>query len=151
MKRAICHEAGHALTASYLGFHVQKIAVCKGLLNTLVDLDPQKSLHDRCVVLAGGIAAEQFLYKNKDYDQEAARDDQLKISERGGGEIGTYVLAAIDIIRSNESPFGELRERLRRRWVVEWAEAQWESDSDSFEILSQQEISEILVAPEHNV
>jgi hypothetical protein len=152
MKRAICHEAGHAITALYLGFYVQKIAVCKGLLITWVDLDsPQKSLHERCIVLAGGIAAEQFLYKDKEYDREAARDDQRKISERGGGRIETYVQAAIDIIRSNEQPFGELQERLRCRWAVERAEAQWESDPDSFEVLSGQEIKKIWGTPENNV
>lgn len=144
IKRAICHEAGHATTALHLGFCVQKIALCHGRLNTLTDMDsPAQTPLNQHIVLAGGIAGEKMCLADSEYDQDGAVSDQREISRRGGGNIGLYLQPASDIIRSNRTRFCELQKRLSLRWLKARAEAQWGSDPNSFELLSQEEIQEI--------
>lgn len=59
VKRAICHEAGHAVAALYLGFVVGSIEVCNGSPRSMIDLhSSQRTLSERFVVLTGGIAGE---------------------------------------------------------------------------------------------
>jgi hypothetical protein len=142
MKRAICHEAGHAVVALHLGFHVEKIDVSGGFPRVICGLDsPEKSKEERFILLAGGIASETLYYG--DFDQEASRRDQSMICDRGGGAIESYVSQALGILRLNECCLRRLRERLSVAWVKAAAEAVFEPGPDSFEILSQAEIDDI--------
>ena len=141
-EHAICHEAGHAVVALHLGFHVEKIEMTDGRPNSKIDLDSmQKTLAGRYIVLAGGIAGEKFFYG--DYNKEASRNDQNMISERGGGDIKEYLVEALKIISHREICLREFKQQLRAGWVKGAAEAQWESNPDSFDLLSRDEIQRI--------
>ncbi len=54
------------------------------------------------IVLASGIAAEQFIFSN--YDSEARGSDQKTISEYGGGAIQDLLHEAMAVIRSHSVP-----------------------------------------------
>jgi hypothetical protein len=117
-----------------------------GLLVTDVwadDLDSaSRSAIDRYAFLAGGIAAEQF--KFGDYDRAAMRDDQAKVTQRNGGALETYIPEALTIVTTRESCLDRVRRQLNIRWIAARAEAQFYSDSDSYQILSRGELDEIL-------
>ena len=141
-ERAICHEAGHAVAALHLSVYVEQIKVTDGRPNSKIDLDSmQKTLEERCIVLAGGIAGEKFFYG--DYDKEASQSDQNMISERGGGDIREYLVEALKIMSHREICLREFKQQLRAGWVKGAAEAQWESNPDSFDLLSRDEIQRI--------
>ena len=142
MKRAICHEAGHAVVALHLGFRVEKIEVSKGLPRAVCDLAPQRTPEDRCILLAGGIAGE-LCCGHANYDQEACRSDQSGISEIGGSSIEDYLPQAKGILRSREALFCEFRKETTRAWVEGEALSAFGPDPNSFEILSEQKIAEI--------
>jgi hypothetical protein len=102
IQRAIRHEAGHATAALHLGFSVERVSFVNGVPRTELFLDsPEKTPHERFIVLAAGIAAEQFFYG--DYDVTASGADAAMIAERGGCAIETYLPEALQIIRLNES------------------------------------------------
>jgi hypothetical protein len=143
-RRAICHEAGHAIAALRLGFEVNGIEMSEGFPRTVMALDsPQKTTEQCCVVLAAGIAAEEVAFGR--YDREACGLDQNMIYDRGGGAISDYLSEASNIVRSNESCLQQLRERLTARWVEEEATAMFEPDCNSlsFELLSRTDIEGI--------
>jgi hypothetical protein len=142
-QRAICHEGGHAIIALHFGFSVQQIAIAHRRPYLLTsDLDsPQRTAQERYIFLAGGIASEISCYGH--YDQEGMRLDQKMICERGGGPIENYVPDALKIIRSNEACLTRLRGELTARWVAAAAEAAFESDPDTFELISRQELKNI--------
>lgn len=146
MKRAICHEAGHAVVALHLGFRVERIEVSKGLPTVVCDLAPQRTQEDRCILFAGGIAGE-LSCGYASYDQEACRSDQSRISEIGGGSIENYLPQASGLLRSGEAFFCELRKEMTRAWVEAEGASVFGSDPNSFEILSEQEIADIWNRP----
>ncbi|MBI3895887.1 MAG: hypothetical protein HY313_08125 [Acidobacteria bacterium] len=139
-ERAICHEAGHAVAALHLGVHVERIEVTDRLPHSTISRDSleKKSTEQRCIVLAGGIAGEKFFYG--DYDKEASQGDQNRISEMGGDDIRKYLVEALKIVSLHEVCLRELKKQLISGWVRGESEASWESDCDSFELLSHEEI-----------
>jgi hypothetical protein len=142
MKRAICHESGHAVVALYLGFHVVKFEVSEGFPKVICDLDClQKTQEERCIVLAGGIASETLCYGN--FDRQASGRDQNMITQNRGGTIDSYLPQALSILRSNKSCLRRFRERLTIAWVKAAAESAFDSVTHSFELLSQVEIEDI--------
>lgn len=141
MKRAIGHEAGHGAIALHLGFRVEKIEVSKGLPRVVCDLDPQRTPEDGCILLAGGIAGE-LCCAHANYDQEACRSDQSRISEIGGSSIEDYLPPATGILWSKEALFCELRKEITRAWVEGEAASAFGPDPNSFEILSEREIAD---------
>jgi hypothetical protein len=141
-EHAICHEAGHAVAALHLGFHVERIAMTDGRPNSKIEIDSkQKTLEECCVVLAGGIAGEKFFYG--DYNKEASQSDQNMISERGGGDIKEYLVEALKIMSHREICLREFKQQLKVGWVKGAAEAQWESNPDCFDLLSHDKIQRI--------
>jgi hypothetical protein len=142
---AIFHEAGHAVVALHFGFLVEGIAVSNGRPYTEIDLDsPQNSPRERFIVLAAGIAGEKFLYNDEDYDRDAAQGDQHEISERGGGDIESYFKEAFDVLLANKIRFHALIKEL----TICFAEAAFDSNLGSFDLMSQQEIRIIWESPE---
>jgi len=143
-KRAICHEAGHAVAALHFGFRVERIEVFRGMPRSLIAIERS---HEMIVVLAGGIAAEQLVFGR--YDAAGYADDQRKVSECGGTAIDSYLSEACNVIRSNEDCFRQLRERLTLRWVENWGEWEMTSgsnadcDSLTFELLLREDIEAI--------
>ncbi len=146
IKRAICHEAGHAAVALHLGFLVQRIEVVNGLPECLVDLDnPAKTGEQKYTVLAGGLASEQLLCGG--YDQEACRDDEQKASERGGQAIEDYLPKALTIIKANQARLRMLRKKLTGRWIEENAASGFDAGSFSFELMSREELERLWRMP----
>jgi hypothetical protein len=136
IKRAICHESGHVIVALHLCFHVERIAIAHGrphLLTSNLD-SPQRTAQERYIFLAGGIASEISIFG--DYDYAGVRLDQNMLSERGGGPIENYVPDALKIIQSNENRLSRLRKELTARWIAAAAEAAFDSDPDTFELMS---------------
>jgi hypothetical protein len=99
------------------------------------------------IVLASGIAAEQFIFNN--YDSGACGSDQKTISEYGGGAIQDLLPEAIAVIRSHEACLKQMRAQLMKRWVERQSECEaasnFDADSDllKFELLSHQEINDL--------
>jgi hypothetical protein len=149
IQRAIRHEAGHAAAALHLGFWVERLSVSNGMLIAELRLDsPETTPGERFIVLAAGIAAEQFFYGR--YDAETRRKDSAMISERGGGSIETYLPEALHIMQSNESCLHHLVGTLTCRMQEEFAEAAFvagaileDSNPPSFELLSREEIQSV--------
>ena len=139
-KRAICHESGHAVIALHFGFDIERIAITHRWPSVVTsNLDsPQRTTQERYIFLAGGIASEIFIYGH--YDQQGVRLDQNMICERGGGLIENYVPDALKIIRSNETRLTRLRKELTAKWVSAAAEAAFDSDPDTFELMSRPEL-----------
>lgn len=140
IKRAISHESGHAIIALHFGFRVEQIAIAHRRPSLLTsDLDsPQRTAQERYIFLAGGIASEIFTCGH--YDHNGMRLDPKMICDRGGGPIENYVPDALKIIRSNEARLTRLRKELTARWVGAAAEAAFDSDPDSFELISRQDL-----------
>jgi len=142
IKRRICHEAGHAVAALHFGLRVERVEVFRGMPRTLIDL--KCGTRESMIVLASGIAAEQFIFSN--YDSEACGSDQKTISEYGGGAIQDLLHEAMPVIRSHEACLGQMRAQLTKRWVGCQAECEaasnFDADSNSltFELLSHHEI-----------
>jgi hypothetical protein len=124
IQRAICHEAGHATAALHLGFLVDSVSVNRGIPICDVSLDtPDRSQHERFVVLTGGIAAERQIYGR--YNPTACVKDRAMIVERGGQSIDTYLAETQRII--------ELNDRGLRRLIWKLTcKMQEELGSDSF-------------------
>ena len=142
MKRAMSHEAGHAVIGLYFGFDIEGVAVTNRLPHTSIsDFDsPERAPEQRFIFLAAGIASEYLTFGN--YDGEAMGSDQRLIYERGGGVITEYLPAAMDILRANETRLNRIKDELALKWISARAEAQFSSDPDSYELLSRQELHE---------
>ena len=143
MKRAMSHEAGHAVIGLYFGFDIEGIVVTNRLPHiSTSDFDsPQRAPEQGFISLAAGIASEYLSFGN--YDGEAMGADQRMIYERGGGAITEYLPAAMDILRANETRLHRIKDELALKWISARAEAQFSSDPDSYELLSRQELDEI--------
>jgi hypothetical protein len=101
IQRSIRHEAGHATAALHLGFQVQRISVSKGIPFCEILLGtPDRTQHERYIVLAGGIAAERFFYRT--HHPEACREDNAMIAKIGGRSIETYLPEALGIMNVNK-------------------------------------------------
>jgi hypothetical protein len=146
IRRAICHEAGHAAVALDLGFQVEMVEVHEGRPKCVIRLDsPEKTVEERFTVLTGGIAGEQFEYGN--HDREACQSDQEKILERRGGGIEGYLPNALRIIQANQACFRKLRRELTRRWVEEEGGSAFDPGPNCFELMSREEIERIWRTP----
>ena len=148
MKRATCHEAGHIVVALKLGIPVEAVRVGHRLILMHVsenDFDSTaRPAIDRYAFLAGGIAAEQFIFG--DYDRSAMRDDQTKVTQRNGVAVETYLPEALAIVSANKYCLDHVRRQLHLNWIAARAEAQFCSDSDSYTILSRSDLDDILRA-----
>lgn len=146
IQRAIRHEAGHATAGLHLGFEVGSVSVKNGMpLIELVLDSPEKTPHERFLVLAGGIASELFFYGQ--YNPEACARDADMISQRGGVSIQTYLSEDLRIMRLNESKLRSLVSHLACRMQGERDEAALvaganiqNSGPPSFELLGREEI-----------
>ncbi len=144
IKRAICHETGHAVVGLHLGFRVDSIKVFQGVPRSLIALDCSRRA---MIVLSSGVAAEQLELGS--HDADASVQDQTRIAECDGGALDTYVKEAYMIIRSHEQCVRRLREQLTKNWIANQAEAEascdFNADSESlnFELLSQDELATI--------
>jgi hypothetical protein len=124
IQRAICHEAGHATAALHLGFPIERVSVNKGIPFCHIALDtPDRTQHERFIVLTGGIAAERYIYLR--HNSTACARDKAMIVERGGRSIETYLAEAQRIIELNDR-------RLRRLIWKLTCQMQAELGSDSF-------------------
>lgn len=143
MKRAMCHEAGHAVVGLYFGFDIEGIAVTNRLPHTSIsDSDlSERAPEQRFIFLAAGIASEYLSFGN--YDGQAMGSDQRLIYESGGGLITEYLPAAMDLLRANETHLNRIKDKLALKWISARAEAQFSSDPDSYELLSRHELDEI--------
>ena len=149
IQRAICHEAGHAISALHMGFQVERISVNEGLPFCHIVLDtPDRTQEQRFIVLAAGIAAEQYLYQR--HNPIACVKDEAMIAERGGGPIETYVPAAWRAIEINDRRFRSLVWKLTCRLQEELGSellaaggSLREPDSPSFDLLSGDDIQSI--------
>ena len=93
-ERAFCHEAGHVVVARYFGISVDSVKMVGGYPVTYVYISELNQLpaSQQYAYLAGGVAAEQFVYG--DYDTLGMGGDQAEITRRHGGAIGLYPLPA---------------------------------------------------------
>ena len=68
MKRAMSHEAGHAVVGLYFGFDIESIAVTNRLPHTSIsDFDSfERPLEQRFIFPAAGIASEYLSFGNYD-------------------------------------------------------------------------------------
>lgn len=141
MKRAMIHEAGHAVIGMHFGFDIAGIAVINRLpLTSVSDFDaPDRTPEQRYVFLAAGTASETFSFG--DYDPQAMGSDQRFIYERGGGVITDYLPDALEILRANEGRLNRIQHQLALKWISTRAEAQFNSDPDSYELLSRQDVA----------
>lgn len=123
IERAICHEAGHVVVARYFGISVDSVRMVGGYPVTYVYISELNQLpaSQQYAYLAGGVAAEQFVYG--DYDTLGMGGDQAEITRRHGGAIGLYLPDALTIIRSNSRWFQNLRTRIKLQWAVASTEA----------------------------
>jgi hypothetical protein len=148
IKHAICHEAGHTVSALHFGFVVGRIELFHGMPRSMIALDCKpETLLKCCIVLASGVAAEQMAFQGSDV--QAAASDRTQISNYGGGMIDGYLDRARDVLGLYPSCMLQFREQLTRKWIEEQtereAELNFEADSDSlsFELLSRGEIEAI--------
>lgn len=142
LKRPSCHEAGHVVVALFIGFHIEGIEVCEGRLLTMCELDAGgRTNRERFIFLAGGIAGEKCDLGT--YDSVGCKDDQKKISERGGGAIETYLTDAVGIIELNMQCFRELRKRITKRAIEESGEMEMSGSENSFKLITGDEIKQI--------
>jgi hypothetical protein len=142
-KRPSCHESGHTIVGLSLGFHIAGIDVFEGRLRTIcVDLDAQdKTDMDRFIFLAGGIAGEKVGIGN--FDRSGCRDDQQKITDRGGKVIDTYLVDASRIIESSKARFEELKKQIVVKMITKSMEMAISGTGNSFRLISGDEIQRI--------
>jgi hypothetical protein len=139
LKRPICHEAGHAVVALFLGFRVDGIEAFEGRLRTMCELDANdRTDRERFIFLAGGIAGEQSGLGN--YDSDGCNDDQQKIFQCGGESIETYLLDAAGIIDSNMECFQELRRKITKRAIEKSSETSITGGKNSFNLITGDEM-----------
>ncbi len=139
LKRPICHEAGHAVVALFLGFRVDGIEAFEGRLRTMCELDAKdRTDTERFIFLAGGIAGEKSGLGK--YDSGGCNDDQKKILDRGGESIETYLPHAAGIIDSNRECFQELRRKITNRAIEESSETLIAGGKNSFKLITGDEM-----------
>jgi hypothetical protein len=149
LQRAICHEAGHATAALHLGFPIESVSVSKGIPICNVSLDtPDRTQHERFIVLTGGIAAERHIYVS--HNPTACVKDKAMIVERGGRSIETYLAEAQRIIELHDRRLRCLIWRLTCRMQEELGAESFgagisltEPALPSFELLSSDDIQGI--------
>ena len=97
ISRGSYHESGHVIVALHFGVKVEQVAIRAGKPATVLTLNDSKfATQERCLVLTGGIAAEQMMLGN--YDRDAAKSDQHDIVLFGGEPIGNYLDCATAIL-----------------------------------------------------
>jgi hypothetical protein len=142
IRRPSCHEAGHAVVALFLGFHIEGIEAFEGRLRTVCQLDAKdRTDKERFIFLAGGIAGEKSELGH--YDSGCCNDDQEKISERGGESIETYLGDAAGIIEANKGGFRELRKKITIRTIERSMEMSMSGGKNSFKLVTGDEIRQI--------
>jgi hypothetical protein len=141
-KPASCHEAGHVLVGLYFRFVVERVEVSEGRFQTMCQIDASdRTDQERFVFLAGGVAGEKCELGS--YDLDGYKDDQRKISERGGASIETYLPDAARIIESNKECFNKLWEQIRNRAIQKRMEMMISGGGNSFKLLTSDEIQQI--------
>lgn len=141
-RRASFHEAGHAVVGLHLGFLIAGIEVAQGRLCTMCDLDSgERTDADRFVFLAGGIAGEKSEFATYDFD--GCKDDQAKVSERGGASIETYLAEAAKIIRLNKEAFDQLRKKIMMRLIAAGMTMSITGGKSSYKLLTEDELRQI--------
>lgn len=147
MKRAIHHEAGHAVIALHYGFNVSKIAVAGRAIRVLIPSSDWLDIAtaERRVFLAGGVAAEVMKFGN--YDTDGSTKDQEMIRESGGGAIEDYLAEALVILRGNEQLLNRIVNRLGAKWTIARAEASFDLDPDSYDLLDRAELEQLRCRP----
>ena len=141
-QRPSSHEAGHTLVGLFLGFQIEGIEAFEGRLRTMCHLDAEDRTHqERFIFLAGGIAGEKSVLGN--YDPGGCKDDQQKITERGGKSIETYLPEATKIIESNHECFLELKRKITIRVIEESMGAAISGGKNSFKLLTGDTVRQI--------
>jgi hypothetical protein len=137
------HEAGHTVVALHYGFQLDRIDVSQGKFRTMCVLDaPERTDEERYVFLAGGVAGEKAGLNNQ-YDAGGYKDDQEKITARGGASIETYLPAATAIVSANRACLDKLKGQIANRAVQKVAERMISGGSNSFGLLTSEDIQEI--------
>jgi hypothetical protein len=137
------HEAGHTVVGLHYGFQIDRIDVFEGKFRTMCVLDAVERTNDeRYVFLAGGVAGERAGLNNQ-YDAAGYKDDQEKITARGGASIETYLPTATVIFTANRVCLNQLKSRIANRAVQKVAERMMFGGSNSFGLLSREDIQEI--------
>jgi hypothetical protein len=137
------HEAGHTVVALHYGFEIDRIEVFEGKFRTMCVLDaPERTHEERYVFLAGGVAGEKAGLHNQ-YEEGGYKDDQEKITARGGASLETYLPAATAILTANEACLNQLKTRIANRAVQEVLERTISGGSNSFGLLTSDDIQAI--------
>lgn len=128
-----------------MGLQVERIELDRGFPRAIIDLDCiQTAIKQKFIVLAAGIAAEQYVFGN--YNHGACNLDQEMISSRGGEAISDYLPEATKLICLHDLSFQRLRKLATKRWVEEEAPFTFDPDAGppSFELLSGVDIEGVL-------
>lgn len=143
MDRAMRHEAGHYVVGRHLGFCIQHIGLKNRLPATLAERnsDLGQSVLEWCTFMAGGIASENIYFGK--YDPLGAASDQRSIHSIKGGSIEEYLPEALRILKINQRRLDSISSRLESASAIARIEAQFASDPDTYEILSNQELDQI--------
>jgi hypothetical protein len=140
-RRAISHEAGHAIVAKNFGIEVRGIFLKKSIPMTCVDT-ANATLEATCVVFAGGVAAEKALLGN--FDNSACSSDRELILQAGGGDLEQYLEYATEIIQANLQCIETMINEINKIWVEEEASEEWSSSNKlSFTLIDKDRVDKI--------
>ena len=105
----------------------------------MCDLDScDRTDADRFTFLAGGIAGEKSEFGA--YDFGGCKDDQAKISERGGASIETYLAEAVKIIQSDKGTFDQLKKTIALKLIEATMTMSITGGKNSYKLLSEGEL-----------
>jgi len=99
----------------------------------------EKGRHDCCVLLAAGVAAEEIIYGEDDFDRVGCSADADRISNLGGGSIEAYVPEAREILIANRAKFDLLSKTLLAKYVGTYFSGQ----PSDFVLMSAKEIIDL--------
>jgi hypothetical protein len=137
------HEAGHTVVALHYGFQIDRIEVFEGKFRTMCVLDaPERTDEERYEFLAARVAGEKAGLDNQ-FDPGGYKDDQEKITARGGASIETYLPAATSILAANRACLDQLKSRIASRAVQKVTERMISGGSNSFGLLTSEDIQEM--------
>jgi hypothetical protein len=141
-KRAVCHEAGHAVVAMNFGLNVSEICVKGSCPTAMIDFTGA-TVDEACEVLAGGAAAEKVAFGGLG---QAVQCDRLMIAKRGGGRLEDHLDLAVRILSANTGCHREIWNEASTNWILEDGSSIWsgvDSDKMNLSILSGTRIREI--------
>ena len=144
-ERAICHEAGHAIVALNFGLRVCEIKLERSL-PTLAFARADATLAQLCAVFAGGVAAEQIIFRGNNH--AASSSDRQLIEQLGGGTLEEHLDYATQIINANIGCHQEMRTEMAQNWLAEdGASVLQDSDSEklTFSLLGADRIMAIWI------